>query len=59
MTKKYTVEADFENDVVEKLKTIKNTLLGKMFVQKKNETYPVRVRIINSNQSVDAVLNSA
>ena len=32
MSKKYTVEADFENDVVEKLKTIKNTLLGKMFV---------------------------
>ena len=32
MSIKYTIEADFENDVGERLKTIKNTLLGKMFV---------------------------
>ena len=32
MTKKYTIEAEFENDVVEKLQNVKKTLLSKMFV---------------------------
>ena len=32
MTKKYTIEAEFEKDVVEKLQTVKKTLLSKMFV---------------------------